>query len=61
MKSSILAVLMGVLLLILLPNDNQFHIQGLIAGLLCVAGVATILMLLSHKNVPPKHDKWGGE
>jgi len=51
MKKSILAILVGVLLFILLPNDTKFHIQGFIAGLLCVGGGATLLMLLAEPGI----------
>lgn len=43
---SIFFILVGVLMLITLPKDSQFHIQGLLGMLLCFVGVTGIVVRL---------------
>jgi len=48
---AVIAFVTGIALFQSLPHDSAFHIQGLIAGLLCIGSCGTFLMLMTETEI----------
>ena len=47
----VLALFLGIGLFWTLPKDNPFHIQGVLAALLCIGSIVSLLIVAVHSKV----------
>lgn len=47
----LLVLALGIVLFWTLPNDANFHIQGVLAALLCIGSIVSLLIVAVHSKV----------